>query len=71
VKRKCLERFYVTPIDGVQFSGVLLDKDGSYAMFGDVKAHPASGVVESIPGPLYIREDNIAYMQLVPADATC
>lgn len=66
MKRKLRERFFVTPIEGRNFSGVLLDQDGAYAVFGDVKIHPQDGDAIPAVGELYIRHDNVAYAQLMP-----
>lgn len=65
VQRKLKRRFAVTPVKGVPFEGVLVGADGDYYVFGDVMAHADGAVPRSAPGDLYIRLDNVAYIQSV------
>ena len=69
-QKKLSQRFFVTPKSGVNFSGVLVKCDkGSdgHSVFADVKVH-VEGRTESATGTLYIRNDNVAYCQELPAD---
>lgn len=63
IQRKLRTRFHVTPRSGVQFSGVLIAEDARYAVFADVVAYPDDASLERVEGDLYIRHENIAYVQ--------
>ena len=65
VERRLRQRFAVTPVKGVPFEGVLLAADGDYYSFGDVMAHADGQVPRQAPGELFIRLDNVAYIQTV------
>ena len=67
VQRRLRQRFAVTPVKGVPFEGVLTGADGDYYVFADVLARPDGAVPREAPGELYIRLDNVAYIQTVPA----
>lgn len=63
------KRFFVTPVDGHNFSGVLIRSDRSvdgYSVFEDVKVHVSSGRGEPVQGTLYQRNSNIAHAQEMP-----
>jgi small nuclear ribonucleoprotein (snRNP)-like protein len=63
IQRKLRERFHVTPRVGTQFSGVLIAEDRTYAVFASVVAYPDNDVPEKVEGEIYIRHDNVAYVQ--------
>lgn len=65
LQKKLLERFHVTPRVGAQFSGVLLDEDKTYAVFGGVIAYKDDDTPVKVEGELFIRHDNISYLQRV------
>lgn len=69
MQKKLRQRFFVTPKEGVHFSGVLIecdrDEDG-FSVFTDVKVHVESQQPASAQGETYIRNSHIAYCQLVP-----
>lgn len=57
------QRFHVTPKVGNQFSGVLLGEDSSRAWYADVVVYPDQADPEKVQGVLYLRHDNLAYVQ--------
>ena len=68
-QRRVSRRFYVTPKAGVNFSGVLVRSDGhddGHSVFADVKVHQDGREPESVVGELYIRNNNVAYVQEMP-----
>ncbi|BCP41440.1 hypothetical protein MINTMi27_15330 [Mycobacterium intracellulare] len=66
IQKKLRTRFHVTPKVGMQFSGVLVGEDSSYAVFADVVAYPENASPEKCSGDIYIRHDNVAYVQTAP-----
>lgn len=66
-KKKLREQFFVTVRAGHNFSGVLLAEDKDQAVFGGVKVFPPDSEPEEVVGDVYIRHDNVAYMQKLAA----
>jgi hypothetical protein len=72
LQKRVLQRFFVTPKAGVNFSGVLIHADSSdrgQSVFADVKIHMPGENPEPVVGHTYIPNSNIAYVQEMPADA--
>ena len=65
IQKKLRTRFHVTPRVGLSFEGVLISEDRTYAVFADVVAFPEGAAPEKCDGDLYIRHDNVAYVQTV------
>lgn len=65
IQKRLCTRFHVTPKVGINFEGVLLQEDETYAVFADVVAFPEDASPEKCDGELYIRHSNIAYVQTV------
>lgn len=65
IQRRLRTRFHVTPRVGMQFSGVLVAEDSVYAVFADVIAYPDESSPEKVAGELFIRHNNLAYVQTV------
>lgn len=63
IQKKLRTRFHVTPKVGLQFSGVLIAEDSTYATFADVEVYPEASPPEKCSGELYIRHENVAYAQ--------
>lgn len=66
IQRRLRERFHVTPQVGTQFSGVLIAEDHTYAVFASVVAYPDESAPEKVDGDLYVRHNNISYLQRLP-----
>ena len=64
VRKKLRSTFYVTPLKGHEFEGVLLSTDREYHVFGNVKVY-ATDMPQSVDGDVYIERSNVAYMQLL------
>lgn len=72
LQKRLLQRFFVTPKSGVNFSGVLIHADKNehgQTVFADVKVHMAGEEPDPAIGHTYIFNSNIAYVQEMPADA--
>jgi small nuclear ribonucleoprotein (snRNP)-like protein len=66
LKKALRERFYVTLKSGETFDGLLDESDPLNLTLVDAHAHLEQGVPTAIQGELWLRWDNVAYLQRAP-----
>lgn len=70
--KRVRQRFFVTPVDGLNFDGVLVSFDRSengYEVYDDVVVYLPDAAPEKVKGLTYIRHSNVAYVQELPPNA--